>query len=59
MSADRNPAGRPSLRDDRDRHRLQRTARRLDLVIAALRERPADRLRRLDAAKPPQSRRSP
>jgi hypothetical protein len=48
MSADANRGERPSLRDERDR-RAGGTARRLDLVIAALRERPADRVRRLHA----------
>jgi hypothetical protein len=52
MSANRKNGGRPSLREDRNRHRLQHTARRLELVIAALRERPLDRARRLDALEP-------
>jgi hypothetical protein len=43
---------RSSLRSELDRLRLQRTPRQLELVIAALRERPADRARRMDLAAP-------
>jgi hypothetical protein len=48
MSAPRQSAPQ-SLRAERNRHRLARTPQRLELVIAALRERPADRGRRMDA----------
>jgi hypothetical protein len=48
MSADPARGGRPSLRDERN-CRAGSTARRLDIVIAALREHPADRVRRLQA----------
>ena len=56
MLAEWKPAGRPSLREERNRHRELRAGRRLETVIAGLRERPSDRLRRLDARKSPRPR---
>ena len=43
---------RGTLRAERNRQRLHHTAQRLELVIAALRERPADRVRRTDVRPP-------
>jgi hypothetical protein len=52
MSVPRQRAAQSSLRAERNRHRLQRAGQRLELVIAAMRERPADRARRMDARAP-------